>query len=128
MLCSLFPVYLHTLGGMTPEAVTTVLASAAMGALVSSAFTLIGTTLERKSRRKELLLTQAFRLTELHTQQVVDLHKTTGKPVRFAPLLVQVRWFHKELKRLHSKDVLSPELEERFKTFIELGKLGDKAE
>lgn len=43
-----------------------ILGSAAVGALVSSIITLIGQAVERRARRRELLLSKSIELAELH--------------------------------------------------------------
>jgi len=88
--------------------------SAAVGALVSSVITLIGQSIERKARQKELLLSKAIELAELQNAMLKAAAEMSGRTVSMLPYIVQTRWFHKELANLLSEGKLSPEMERKF--------------
>ena len=100
-----------------------ILGSAATGALVSSAFNAVSGFFERRGRRNDLLLSKAVELAELHISRAADIQKTSGKGVVLAPYIVQVRWFHKELKHLYLEERLTPAMEKSWSQYIEDGKL-----
>jgi hypothetical protein len=87
-----------------------ILGSAAIGALVSSIFTLLSSTFERRSRRRELLLAKAIDLAELQVKLLQDAAAATAgrSTVRIYPYIVYVRWYHNQLTQLHFNGKVSP--------------------
>ena len=63
------------------QVILLVLSSAAVGALVSSLLTLLGSALERKARRRELLLSKAIDLAINRTQIAMTVAEKTGRKV-----------------------------------------------
>jgi hypothetical protein len=61
----------------------TVITSAAVGAVVSALLTLAGQYFERRSRRKELLLSKAIELAFRRTDIVKEVAFKTGRHVAF---------------------------------------------
>jgi len=95
-----------------------ILGSAAIGALVSSVITFAGQALERKGRRKELLLSKAIDLAELQVASVQEIGRATGGTVSLYPYITYVRWYHRELQSLLKREKLSPVLEKQFEEFF----------
>jgi hypothetical protein len=96
-----------------------ILGSAAIGALVSSLFTLLSSTFERRSRRRELLLSKAIDLAELQVKLLQDAATAGGSTARIYPYIVYVRWYHKQLTQLHFNGKVSHSLEEKYREFID---------
>ncbi|HKV93569.1 MAG TPA: hypothetical protein VJW20_13565 [Candidatus Angelobacter sp.] len=94
------------------QIITLILGSAAIGALVSSAITLIAQALERKARRRELLLQLSADFAKLLYE-----HKTSGLGFAQLALIGQYYVILEEVLK-HGKN--SPEMEE------ELGKVLDE--
>ena len=84
-----------------PSYLPLILGSAAIGALVSSIITFAGQFLERRARKRELLLSRAIELAELHNKLIMDAANAGGKRGTFYPYIVQVRWFYKQLDQLY---------------------------
>lgn len=61
------------------------LSSAAVGALVSSAITLVGQHIERKARREELLLTEAIKMAGDHRSGLMKLAEARPNTGVFVP-------------------------------------------
>lgn len=103
------------------QIITLVLGSAAIGALVSSAITLIGQALERKSRRTELLISESIRLAEQHATVAIEAGKirsAAGHPTLIEPLIETVADYHHLLTALFNTGKLPPDyvkFEERMK-------------
>jgi hypothetical protein len=102
---------------MTPY-IPLILGSAAIGALVSSLITFFGAYLERQSRRKDLLMSKAIELAELHVKFLQQTATATGQKVTIYPYIAFVRWYHRQLTLLHSTDKISADLEKKLSNFI----------
>jgi hypothetical protein len=98
---------------MTPF-VPIILGSAAVGALVSSLITFLGQMIERKARRKELLLSKSIELAELHVKLLQDAMSATGGVVDIQPYIFYTRSHNRELESLLSTRKLTPELEAQY--------------
>lgn len=85
-----------------PSAVnwTTVLASAAVGVLVSSIFTLIGQYLERKARRDELILVKALEAAQFRSRIAVEVAKSYDQGVGLENEVVSAATYVRWLKAL----------------------------
>ena len=94
-----------------------ILGSAAIGALVSSVITIIGQSLDRSAKKKELLFSKAIELSHAYVALLTEMAKS-GKAVMIRPMLVYTRRNHRELKLLYENGKLSPRLEEKFKSDI----------
>jgi hypothetical protein len=86
---------------------TTIITSAAVGALVSAAVTLIGAALERRARRKELLLTKAIDLATDRTRTYIELAEKSGRPVGLIDNIFLAEDYYQELSLLLEKGKLS---------------------
>ncbi len=82
------------------QVVLLVLSSAAVGALVSSLLTLLGSALERKARRQELLLTKAIDLAINKTQIAMTVAEKTGAKVTLYDNVGLAASYLKELESL----------------------------
>jgi hypothetical protein len=102
---------------MTPY-ISLILGSAAIGALVSSLITFLGASLERRSRRKDLLMSKAIELAEMHVKFLQETASATRQKVTIYPYIGYVRWYHRQLTLLHSTDRISADLERRLNNFI----------
>jgi hypothetical protein len=98
--------------------ITLVLGSAAIGALVSSAFTFIGQWRERKSRQKELLLSTAVDLAYKERDQVLKALQAAGQKGSLFPTIVTARWYHRQLESLFQTGRISDDMEKEFHDFI----------
>ncbi len=96
-----------------------ILGSAAVGALVSSIVTLVGQSIERKARQKELLLSKAIELAELQIDMQKAAVEMNGGRVEVYPHIVQARWFHKELVKLLSDGKLSQGMERKYGDYFD---------
>jgi hypothetical protein len=77
-----------------------VLTSAGVAALVSAGATVIGQLLERRARRKELLLTKAIELAVRHTETSLEIAKRSGMTLRVQDDLVSAATYYKWLQSL----------------------------
>jgi hypothetical protein len=66
----------------TINIVVTVVTSAAVGAVVSSISVLIGQMLERRARRREIILSKAIELALRRTDLEMELFERVGGPTR----------------------------------------------
>jgi hypothetical protein len=96
-----------------------ILGSAAVGALTSSVITLIGQSIERQSRKRELLLSKSIDLAVLQVNLYKDAAAINEQKVDLMPFIFYARWYHKELGNLHSTSKLSSALEAQYK--VEMG-------
>jgi hypothetical protein len=101
------------------ELIPLILGSAAVGALTSSIITLIGQSIERQSRKRELLISKSIDLAVLQVNLYKDAAVSNGQKVDLMPYIFYARWYHKELENLHSKSKLSSALETQYK--VEMG-------
>jgi hypothetical protein len=91
-----------------------VLTSAAVGALVSSLFTFVSQLLERRARRKELLMKTAADLATKALDAWIDHAKTSGRNVQIPPLSFFTYYFHRQLSSLLQESKLTPEEQTRY--------------
>jgi hypothetical protein len=111
------------------QIITLVLGSAAIGAFVSSIIGELGKWRERKSHKRELLLSTAVDLTYKERELVLKTLAAEGKSASLFPTIVTVRWYHKQLVALLETGKISDDMEKTFHDFInkshtELGKDG----
>ncbi len=112
----------------SPNLISLLLGSAAIGALVSSLITLAGQYFERRARQKELLLAKSIELAELHNGMLKAAAEHSGKTVSMYPYIVQTRWFHSQLQLLLSKGKLSGELERQYGPYFNSPTSEDKVD
>ena len=101
-----------------PSLISLIIGSAAVGALVSSVITLIGQHLERRARQRELLLSKAIELSELHTDLLKAVAERGNRSVNMYPHIVQTRWFLNQLQSLLFKGKLSSNMEDKYGTYF----------
>jgi hypothetical protein len=71
-----------------------VLTSAAVASLVSGVITLVGQTLERRSRRRELLFTKAIEMSAARVEFIKELAlKTGGSAALQDPVMLAEKYF-----------------------------------
>lgn len=71
-----------------------ILTSAGIAAIVSGAITLLGQFFERRSRRRELLLTEALRLARARSQMTLEVaEKTKSKAVIHDDIALAERYY-----------------------------------
>jgi len=97
------------------EITSLILGSAAVGALTSSIITLIGQSIERRSRKRELILSKSIELAELQVSLLKDAATATGNTVDIQPYIFYARWYHNELGKLLETNKLSSTLEAQYK-------------
>lgn len=83
-----------------------VLTSAAIAAIVSSGATLVGQAIERRSRRRELLLTKAIELARAKSERAVWIAERTGTSVRLQDDIVSAETYFRWLTHLFDKGIL----------------------
>ena len=86
-----------------------VISSAVVGALVSAAITFISQLLERRARRKELLLSRAIDLAFRRTDVGMRMAEKTGRGVFVPDDVVLAAEYYKELQHVIDKGDLSAE-------------------
>ena len=82
-----------------PEITPLILGSVAVGALVSSIITLIGQAIERRARKRELIL-DVDRACGTAYQLFKDAAQATGGEIDIQPYIFYTRWHHREFKKL----------------------------
>ncbi|HEX4577692.1 MAG TPA: hypothetical protein VH117_10095, partial [Edaphobacter sp.] len=88
----------------TSQIVALLLGSAAVGALVSSVITLFGQRLERKSRREELVLSEAVKLAQSNMDLTLEVAKAhTNRVTNIIPIIDMVVPHHEWLTHLLNK-------------------------
>lgn len=96
-----------------------IITSASVGALISTSITLLGQYFERKSRRKELLLSKAIEMglskTEFAAKVAKDFHKT----IILTDAVILAAAYYKELSVLLKTENLSKDFQERSRKNIE---------
>lgn len=86
---------------------TTIITSAAVGALASALVNLIGQAIERKARRKELLLTKAMELAFARRELLMKAVERTGQTVGLRDDVSVAADYFAELTSLLDKGRLS---------------------
>jgi hypothetical protein len=101
---------------------TIILGSAAIGALVStcisSCITFASQVLERRSRRREVLLTKSIELAMAQVKFFQDSAVVNQERVPIYPFAVYARINYKHLKSLYENERLTDQLEEKFAEII----------
>jgi hypothetical protein len=87
----------------------TVLTSAAIGALVSSAVTLIGQHLERRARRDELLFTKAIDLAAAQRDFTLSLAEKSGATATLIDPAINAETYFRWFKNLIDTGKLPPD-------------------
>ena len=82
------------------------LTSAAIGALVSNLIGLLGQWLERRARRKELLLQEALRLADWRIEILKHNADKTNEDIEMEDKIIQTERYYKLLKHLMKKGKL----------------------
>ncbi len=87
----------------------TVLTSAAVGALISSAVTLIGQRLEGRARREELLFNKALDLAAAQRDFALSLAEKTGATATLIDPAINAETYFRWLKNLINTGKLPPD-------------------
>jgi len=85
----------------------TIITSAAIGAFVSAIVGVIGSMLERRARRKELLLVKAIDLAIDRTRIGLEIAEKTQTPALFLDNIYLAETYYRELTLLLDKGKLS---------------------
>jgi len=88
---------------------TTIITSAAIGGVVGSAITFVGQILERKSRRKELLLAKSVELAIERARFVYKVAKDEDKEADISDPAVNCATYFRWLVYLLDKGALPPD-------------------
>lgn len=91
---------------MNFDVTLTIVTSAAVGALVSSAIALVSQALERRSRRRELLLAKAIELAISKRDFVLKATQGTGRRTQFMDDAVAAAEYYTALDHLLKKGEL----------------------
>jgi|WetSurMetagenome_2_1015567.scaffolds.fasta_scaffold08675_2 hypothetical protein len=91
--------------------IATIVTSAAVGAVVAAGINLIGQMLERRARRKEMLVAKAIELAIHRTDMILHLSKETGRGAEMIDSAVNAVGYYKLLDHLWRKGKLDPETE-----------------
>jgi hypothetical protein len=83
--------------------------SAAVAAVVSSVFTLLGQHLERKSRLRELILSKALEMALQHTKILMEVAEKSQQSVRLYDTVVKAETYYRWLTHLHEHGELPVE-------------------
>jgi len=92
---------------MDSPSLTTIVTSAAVGALASALVNLIGQAIERKARRRELLLTKAIELAFARRELLMKVVERTGQTVGLRDDVSITADYFAELTSLLDKGQLS---------------------
>jgi hypothetical protein len=90
------------------ELLVTVVTSAAVGTLVSTAIGFVGQWLERRARRRELLLTKAVEIAFSRRDFIFEMAKASKQDAEFQDEAVLAAGYYKALDHLMRKKELPP--------------------
>ena len=91
----------------------TIVTSAAVGALASSGITFIGQLLERRARRRELLLEKAVEIAISRRDFALNVASQSGRPASFIDEAVAAAEYYKALDHLLKKGKLPEGFEKK---------------
>ena len=87
--------------------VGTILTSAAVGALVSSAIALVSQKIERKARRQEITMQGALHLAERRVKTIMEMAEKSGRGTYVEDDVTLVETYYRELEHLFRHGRLS---------------------
>jgi hypothetical protein len=90
-----------------------VVTAAAIGAGVSSVFTLLLGFLDRRARRKELIFQAALEMGRRRADVAMQVSRETGTPLQLEDDVTLAEMYHAELKSLFHHGRLTPEAHKR---------------
>lgn len=96
------------------QIITLLLSSAAIGALVSAGLTAFSQWRERLARQNELILSKSVELAMKHTEVRLKMAEGMKAKADIYPEIVIARFYHRQLKRLLHKHLLSSDMETEF--------------
>jgi hypothetical protein len=104
----------------TTQIILLLLGSAGIAALISSLINLISTSMDRKARHRELLMSTAVSMAQQETEHLLKLAELSGEPTELDlyPLAVVVRWHHRQLVQLAETGKLTENLEKQYAEYI----------
>lgn len=91
---------------------TTIITSAAVGGIAGSAISFVGTILERRSRRKEMLLSKAVELAIHRFESLIRVAKETGRSTNLQDPAVMSATYFRWLEHILDKGTLPSDAEE----------------
>lgn len=104
---------------MDQATVITIITSAAVGALASAAVNLIGQGLERKARRRELLLSKAIELAFARRETLLRIAERDDRPYTLHDDVSIAAAYFGELQHLLDRGTLSDEFKKRENSSID---------
>jgi len=96
-----------------------ILTSAAVSAIVSGLFTFVSQCLERRARRRELLLKTATDWAVKHLEQALQLGKDRGAPVGVPALGWLAQDYYHQLTTLLKRGTLPPEVQQEYDKWLQ---------
>jgi hypothetical protein len=99
-----------------PIDLSVVLTSAAVSALVSSLFTFISQCLERRARRRELVMKTAADLATQSRNFYLEVAKSRGGKI--PPLPFSTYYYHQQLSSLFKRGKLTSEEQKLYEAFV----------
>lgn len=96
------------IGGFSSMDMTIIITSAAVGAIVAALINLIGQYFERRSRRKELLLSKAVEMAIERARFTFDVAKASNACADIPDQAVMAATYYQWLKHLLDRDELPP--------------------
>jgi hypothetical protein len=106
-------------GGLIEMEISVVLTSAAVAAVVSGLFTFVSQWLERRARRKELLLKTSTDWAVKHLEQALQLGKDRGGRVGVPALGWLAQDYYHQLTTLLKRGTLPPETQQEYDTWLQ---------
>ena len=83
-----------------------ILTSAAVGAAISSAITIIGQVFERRARRREMLFKAAFDHAWRYRDHLIEVSRATQRPVQIPDPVVYAEFYFEALLHLYQSGSL----------------------
>jgi hypothetical protein len=96
-----------------------ILTSAAVSAIVSGLFTFVSQCLERRARRRELLLKTATDWAVKHLEQALQLGKDRGVRVQVPALGWLAQDYYNQLTTLLKRGTLPPEVQQEYAQWLQ---------
>jgi hypothetical protein len=93
--------------------IVTVVTSAAVGSIVAAGITVLGQFLERRARRKELLLKKAIEIAEAKTKNIIDISEKTGVNAIIYDTMANVGVYYRALEYLINKGDLPADVKSK---------------
>ncbi len=108
----------NTIQVTSAQLIFALVASTSIGGIVTGSILALSQWRERKSRQNELILSKSVELALKHTETRMKMAEGSGSNVDIFPEIVIVRFYHRQLKRLFSKERISTDMEKEFSDVI----------